>query len=97
MKTISVFALGLTVFIALLCAQQKTAMVWAPKPATLPHYVPPERPHTKLADLLKKNKDSVEWRETIVDDDHLNAVYISSAPGTKTEPCLHPDTREWWV
>lgn len=97
MKTVSTAVFGFSALMGLLWAQQKPVMVWAPKPATLPHYLPPEQPHTKLADLLKKHKDSLEWRETIVDDDHLNAVYISSRPGIKTEPSMHPDTREWWV
>jgi mannose-6-phosphate isomerase-like protein (cupin superfamily) len=80
-----------------LSGQNKGTLAWAPKPKELPKYVPPQRPHTKLVDLLAKHKGSSGWREVIVDDDHLNAVYIAEAPGTKTPRRFHPDTREWWV
>ncbi|HLJ16156.1 MAG TPA: cupin domain-containing protein [Bryobacteraceae bacterium] len=93
----TVLILGFAFFATTLCAQQKAPMLWAPKPVTLPHYVPPEKPHTRLAELLERHKDSADWRAVIVDDDHLNAVYISSPAGMKTEPSMHPDTREWWV
>ena len=72
-------------------------MFWAPKPPSLTPYVAPQRPHTSLADLREKHKGAPEWHEVIVDDDYLNAVYISSAAGSKTPRRLHPDTREWWV
>lgn len=94
MKAALVFGISLT---GLLTAQDNSPLVWAPKPASLPRYVAPHRPHTKLADLLAKHKGGQDWREVIVDDDHLNGVYISSAPGTKTPKRFHPDTREWWV
>jgi mannose-6-phosphate isomerase-like protein (cupin superfamily) len=97
MKTAVVFAI-LVAFPPLpATGQNHDALFWAPKPASLPVYVPPHRPHTKLADLLEKHKGAHDWREVVVDDDHLNAVYISSAAGTKTPLRLHPDTREWWV
>ena len=80
-----------------LAAQEKGPLVWAPKPKNLPRYVPPQQPHTKISDLLAKHKGSQNWREVIVDDDHINAAYISAAPGTKTPKRFHPDTREWWI
>jgi mannose-6-phosphate isomerase-like protein (cupin superfamily) len=70
---------------------------WAPKPKQQTKYVPPHKPHTRLADLKAKHKGEADWREMIVDDDHLNAAYISSAPGTKVSKRFHPDTREWWI
>jgi quercetin dioxygenase-like cupin family protein len=70
---------------------------WAPKPKQQTKYVPPHKPHTRLADLKAKHEGKADWREVIVDDDHLNAVYISSAPGTKVSKRFHPDTREWWI
>ncbi len=78
-------------------AQDRGVIAWAPKPASVPAYQPPHRPHTQLAEILAKHKSSADWRQVIVDDDHLNAVYISAAPGSKTPPRFHPDTREWWV
>lgn len=94
MKTALVFAITLS---GALAAQDNSPLAWAPKPTTLPKYVAPHRPHTKLADLLAKHKGARDWREVVVDDDHLNGVYISSAPGTKTPKRFHPDTREWWI
>src|SRR5258708_15932493 len=91
-KTAFVFA-----FLVLpLIGQDDSSLVWAPKPKTLPHYVAPHRPHTKLAELQAKHAGSDNWQEVIVDDDHLSAVYISSAPGTKTQRRVSPDTRELW-
>jgi mannose-6-phosphate isomerase-like protein (cupin superfamily) len=95
MKTAVIFAMVLAGLPA--TGQNQDAMFWAPKPASLPAYVAPHRPRTKLADLLEKHRGVPDWREVVVDDDHLNAVYISSAPGAKTPRRLHPDTREWWV
>jgi mannose-6-phosphate isomerase-like protein (cupin superfamily) len=97
MKTAVVFVIVLAGLLVPATGQKQDAIFWAPKPASLPAYVAPHRPHTKLADLLEKHKGAHDWREVVVDDDHLNAVYISSAPGARTPRRLHPDTREWWV
>jgi mannose-6-phosphate isomerase-like protein (cupin superfamily) len=70
---------------------------WAPKPVSVPQYVAPHKPHTKLADLRAKHKSQSDWREEIVSDDLLHADYIQSQPGSKVTPRFHPDTREWWV
>ena len=50
MKAALVFGISLS---GLLLAQDKSPLVWAPKPASLPRYGAPHRPHTKLADLPK--------------------------------------------
>src|SRR5713101_6863869 len=94
MKTAFVFAFLVSPLIG---QDNNSSLAWAPKPNTLPGYVAPHRPHTSLAGLLAKHKGSDNWEEIVVDDDHLKAVYISSAPGTKTPKLFHPDTREWWV
>lgn len=86
---------------ALLCfwaaAQQpKETPSWAPKYEAA-KYPPGHKPHTKLADLKAKYKGQANWREVIVNDDHLRSEYIQDAPGTKVSRRYHPDTREWWV
>jgi mannose-6-phosphate isomerase-like protein (cupin superfamily) len=94
------FVLAVTAFAVspLMFAQgSKSPIVWAPKPTTLPKYVPPMRPLTKLSDVLTKHNGQQDWSQVIVDDDHLHAEYISMSPGRKTEPRMHADTREWWV
>src|SRR6267378_5786547 len=69
----------------------------APKPKELPKYAAPHKPHTRIADLKKSHANEANWRETVVDDDHLNAAYVYSAPGAKVARRFHPDTREWWI
>ena len=70
--------------------------LWAPKgqPA---QYTPPHKPHTKLPDLKARHAGKAEWRELIVNDEHLRSEYLFAKPGTKTPRMLHPDTRTWWV
>ena len=79
------------------CFAQQEEFSWALKPLTLVKYAPPHKPHTRLADLKAKHAGQAEWREVIVDDDHLHGEYILSAPGSKVSRRFHPDTREWWV
>ena len=70
---------------------------WAPKPLEIPKYVPPHKPVTRLAELKKQHAGQTEWRQVIVDDDHLHGEYIQSAPGSKVPRRFHPDTREFWA
>jgi len=55
------------------------------------------KPHTKLADVLAAHKGQVDWAQTIVDDESLNAQWISMGPGKKTPRRMNGDTREWWI
>jgi quercetin dioxygenase-like cupin family protein len=71
--------------------------VTPPKPTSTAGYTPPQRPWTKLADLKARHAHERGWRELVVDDGRLTAEYIAAAPGTKTEPKMHPDTREWFA
>lgn len=80
-----------------LCLFAQSTTVWAPKPVQLAKYTPPHKPHTKLAAVKDKHSGQPNWREVVVDDDHLNAAYVFSAPGAKVSRRFHPDTREWWV
>lgn len=48
--------------------------LWAPKGRS--SYLPPHRPHTKLADLKAKHQGKSQWRELIVDDEHLRSEYL---------------------
>ena len=72
-------------------------LAWAPMPTEPSKWVPPNRPHWKLSELLVKHKGEPNWTETIVNDTTLRAEYISMAPGAKTPRRLHPDTRAWWI
>lgn len=77
--------------LALIFAQQ----IWAPKAP--PKYTSPHKPHTKLSELKARHKAQIEWRELIVDDEHLRSEYIALGPGRKMPRVMHPDTRTWWV
>ena len=70
---------------------------WAPKPAHVPRYLPPHKPHTRIAAVKAQHAGQANWRAVVVDDDHLHGEYIFSAPGSKTPRRFHPDTREWWI
>jgi quercetin dioxygenase-like cupin family protein len=72
-------------------------VVWAPKPIETVQYAPPQRPWVKLGELKSKHQGEQRWREVVVDDGRLTGEYIAAAPGTKTDPRLHPDTREWFA
>ena len=92
-----IFLPVLATFTILLGFAQQEETLWAPKPAIATNYAPPHRPLTKLKDLQAKHAGKPNWRELIVDDEHLRSEFISSAPGTVVSKRLHPDTREWWV
>jgi len=87
---------GLTLLWAQRPAPPQT-LVWAPKPVKPTGWKAPNKPWTKLPEVLAKHKGQANWTETIVSDDYLHADYISMAPGGKTPRRLNPDTREWWV
>jgi mannose-6-phosphate isomerase-like protein (cupin superfamily) len=94
-------ALAAVAVVSLCAAQSRSGSAeqvsWAPKPLEIPKYVPPHNPITRLADLKKQHAGEAEWRQVIVDDDHLHGEYIQSAPGSKVSRRFHPDTREFWA
>jgi len=94
-------ALAAVAVVSLSTAQSRSGPAeqssWAPKPIEVPKYVPPHKPITRLADLKKQHAGETQWRQVIVDDDHLHGEYIQSAPGSKVSRRFHPDTREFWV
>ena len=75
----------------------KEEVSWAPKPIQPILWIPPNKPLTKLSDLSAKHKGEENWREVVVDDEHLHAEYVYASPGTRVSRRFHPDTREWWV
>ncbi|MDQ6666163.1 MAG: cupin domain-containing protein [Acidobacteriota bacterium] len=95
----NLFSLAFLGLIPLACAQPAATSIeaWAPKPLDPVKYVPPNKPITRLPDLLAKHKGEASWQEPIVRDDHIWADYIQSAPGEQVSRRFHPDTREWWV
>lgn len=78
-------------------AQEKEIPSWAPKPEARTPYRPPHKPHTKLSEVRAKHNGKKEWRERVVDDDHITADYVYHQPGFRIGRRFHSDTREWWV
>ena len=78
-------------------ARQTAPLIMMSPKATSPGWTGVHRPHTKLADVLARHKGQADWAETIVDDESLNAQWISMAPGQKTPRRMNGDTREWWI
>jgi mannose-6-phosphate isomerase-like protein (cupin superfamily) len=76
---------------------QQDSLVWAPVPKTPNAWVAPNRPHTKLTDLVAAHKGMASWREPIVRDTLLVADYVQMAPGDKTRRQFQPDNPIWWV
>ena len=71
--------------------------VWAPLPEKANPFVPPNKPLTKVADLIAKHKGAQNWTETIVSDNLFHGDYISMAPGGKTPRRFHQDNRAFWI
>ncbi len=76
--------------------QNAPLIVMSPK-ATSGGWTGVHKPHTKLRDVLARHNDQADWAETIVDDESLNAQWISMGPGQKTPRRMNGDTREWWI
>ena len=66
---------------------------WSTKPTKLTPYVAPQRPHTKLADVLARHRRDANWSEVIVDDGQMHAEWIQAAPGQKTKTQMLEDHR----
>jgi mannose-6-phosphate isomerase-like protein (cupin superfamily) len=78
-------------------ARQTTPLTMMSPKATSPGWTGVHKPRTKLTDLLSRHKGQADWAETIVDDESLNAQWISMGPGKKTPRRMNGDTREWWI
>jgi mannose-6-phosphate isomerase-like protein (cupin superfamily) len=78
-------------------ARQTTPLIMMSPKASSPGWTGVHRPHTKLAEVLARHKGQPDWAETIVDDESLNAQWISMGPGRKTPRRMNGDTREWWI
>src|SRR5262245_46625693 len=77
--------------------QPQESLVWAPVPSSPNRWVAPNKPHTKVADLLAAHKGQASWREPIVRDVLLTADYVQFAPGTKSPRQFQPDSPIWWI
>jgi hypothetical protein len=70
-------ALGLAPTIVVRAQQRGETLAWAPAPVNPNPWVAPNKPHWKLADLLASHRGQASWRETVVADELLHAVYAA--------------------
>jgi len=78
-------------------APQQESLVWAPVAKPSNRWVAPNKPHTRLVEVLAAHKNEKSWREPIVRDTLLSADYLQMAPGTKTARQFQPDNPIWWI
>ncbi len=78
-------------------ARQNTPLIMMSPKATSGGWTGVHKPHTRLRDVLARHTGKADWAETIVDDESLNAQWISMGPGQKTPRRMNGDTREWWI
>jgi mannose-6-phosphate isomerase-like protein (cupin superfamily) len=71
--------------------------VLVPMPVKANPFVAPNKPLTKLPDLLAKHKGQQNWKEIVVHDHLFHAEYIQMAAGAKTPRMFQQDHRTWWV
>jgi len=75
----------------------KPIVAWAPKPASLPPYLAPNRPLWRLADILGKHQGEKDWLETVVNTRDFIGQWISLGPGEKTKTVFYADDKVFWV
>jgi mannose-6-phosphate isomerase-like protein (cupin superfamily) len=71
--------------------------VLAPKPRSLPSWAAPNRPHWKLADILKAHAGQKSWTQTLVRDKEYVANYIQMAPGEASKTRMYAQTSTFWI
>jgi mannose-6-phosphate isomerase-like protein (cupin superfamily) len=102
LKRIAVMAFGVGLFSALLGQQAGgrgpgQIVVLVPMPVTENPWLPPNKPISRLSELLAKHTGQPNWTETLVSDHLFHGDYISMGPGQKTPRRLHQDNRVWWI
>jgi mannose-6-phosphate isomerase-like protein (cupin superfamily) len=102
LKRIMFVTAGLGLFSTLPGQEAKTGgrgqiLVWAPMPIQPNPWIAPNKPITRLSELLAKHAEEKNWTETVVSDGLFHGDYISMAPGAKTPRRFHPDNRAWWI
>ena len=97
MRNITKFAaLALALLVIPAAAQErKLYMSWVPKKMVA--YSAPNKPITRIADILAKHKGQKSWKEDVVKTDRYHAQWIQMAPGEKTRTIFYADDRTVWI
>jgi quercetin dioxygenase-like cupin family protein len=77
-------------------ADAQNIQAWAEMPESLPAYEPPNKPVTRLSEILAKHQGHQSWTEPVFRDHIWNGDYISMAPGERTPRRFHQDHRIFW-
>jgi mannose-6-phosphate isomerase-like protein (cupin superfamily) len=98
MKTSTRLAAAVLALLAVpaLAQDRKVYMSWAPKGAPTP-YVTPNKPVTRLDQVLAKHAGQKNWTEDVVETERYSAKWIQMAPGEKTRTQFYGDDRTIWV
>lgn len=97
MRNITKFAaLALALLVIPAAAQErKLYNSWVPKKMVA--YSAPNKPITRLPEVLAKHKGQKSWKEDVVKTDRYHAQWIQMAPGEKTRTIFYADDRTVWV
>ena len=79
-----------------LAQERKVYLSWVPKGTPVP-YVAPNKPVTRLDQVLAKHAGQKSWSEPVMLTDRYDARWISMAPGEKTRTQFYGDDRTVWV
>lgn len=82
---------------AALAAGATPNYVLAPKPLKLPGWIAPNRPHWKLADILRAHAGQKSWDQPLVRDRDNVADYVQMAPGEVSKTRLYAQTSMFWI
>ena len=74
-------------------AQRMAGQFWAYKPAALPPYTAPNKPHWKLSEILAAHRGQGDWVQPLVRNREQEADYISMAPGAATKARFYANDR----
>jgi mannose-6-phosphate isomerase-like protein (cupin superfamily) len=77
-------------------SEPAVAFAWSPKPDTIRSYGP-NRPITRLSDVLAAHKGQASWNADIVQTKRWSVKWIQMAPGEKTRTQFYGDDRTVWV
>ena len=97
MRNITKFAaVALALLIIPATAQEsKVYTSWVPK--KMVPYAGPNKPITRIAEVLAKHKGQKSWKEDVIKTDRYHAQWIQMAPGEKTRTVFYADDRTVWV
>lgn len=80
-----------------LAQDRKVWLDWAPKPNAMKGYTGPNKPITRLADVLARHAGQKDWSERVMLTDRYDAHWIQMAPGKKTRTQFYGDDRTVWM